>query len=593
MLTFNEQRLLEQLLKEEEFQTFDALASHLGLSVRTVRNLLNKLEPTFQQNHLRLSKKYGVGIKLISEKQSFREISENIHTSIVVRREVLKLMLLFYYRKKVSINQLSQVFFLTKSSVLADLKIVEKELAVYNLKIVRSHQGTELLGHRTDIKSAIIDSVHLVGTAFIFENRAYLSKNQFYCQKILVSEFKNVILSGIRLISIKYSYSFNEDFIQTLVIQLMVDILLFGKQMNEKQSKDGSDPATDFQLYLEQTLGFTFSNQYNPNRIGEYLAACEYRKPQKSSPLHEIAKQVLTSYQDLQQVRMDTSNLIDKIADNIGQIKQRNHYRMSVFHPLLNDLQLNFGKEFIALRFCFLAIEKRVGYVSDDELCFLLVTILNTPQRYKPQLTARLASNGSSEYRQFIKRELQRNLSDVQVFLNEEVSIADWQFIFSKNKQLKKLADDNIKFDVFNKSHLAIVKNETALYKRFKVERGCSIPSIFETISMSNKLSKAKVVEKITERLIEEEVTDFATIEDAFNRDQHQPLIWRKMECAILFMIDPRQLQSQIREFSWSALINWCENNQNNQVRKVVIIVAGKIEEIDFYEIFRRFVSNG
>ena len=48
MLTFNEQRLLEQLLKEEEFQTFDALASHLGLSVRTVRNLLNKLEPTFQ-----------------------------------------------------------------------------------------------------------------------------------------------------------------------------------------------------------------------------------------------------------------------------------------------------------------------------------------------------------------------------------------------------------------------------------------------------------------------------------------------------------------------------------------------------------------
>ncbi|MDN6545099.1 MAG: HTH domain-containing protein [Enterococcaceae bacterium] len=100
MLTFNEQRLLEQLLKEEEFQTFDALASHLGLSVRTVRNLLNKLEPTFQQNHLRLSKKYGVGIKLISEKQSFREISENIHTSIVVRREVLKLMLLFYYRKK-------------------------------------------------------------------------------------------------------------------------------------------------------------------------------------------------------------------------------------------------------------------------------------------------------------------------------------------------------------------------------------------------------------------------------------------------------------------------------------------------------------
>ncbi|EMW5522201.1 transcriptional regulator, partial [Enterococcus faecalis] len=358
-------------------------------------------------------------------------------------------------------------------------------------------------------------------------------------------------------------------------------------------SKDGSDPATDFQLYLEQTLGFTFSNQYNPNRIGEYLAACEYRKPQKSSPLHEIAKQVLTSYQDLQQVRMDTSNLIDKIADNIGQIKQRNHYRMSVFHPLLNDLQLNFGKEFIALRFCFLAIEKRVGYVSDDELCFLLVTILNTPQRYKPQLTARLASNGSSEYRQFIKRELQRNLSDVQVFLNEEVSIADWQFIFSKNKQLKKLADDNIKFDVFNKSHLAIVKNETALYKRFKVERGCSIPSIFETISMSNKLSKAKVVEKITERLIEEEVTDFATIEDAFNRDQHQPLIWRKMECAILFMIDPRQLQSQIREFSWSALINWCENNQNNQVRKVVIIVAGKIEEIDFYEIFRRFVSNG
>ncbi len=89
MLTFNEQRLLEQLLKEEEFQTFDALASHLGLSVRTVRNLLNKLEPTFQQNHLRLSKKYGVGIKLISEKQSFREsfrqavINPNIIAAVI------------------------------------------------------------------------------------------------------------------------------------------------------------------------------------------------------------------------------------------------------------------------------------------------------------------------------------------------------------------------------------------------------------------------------------------------------------------------------------------------------------------------------
>ena len=104
MLTSNEHYLLEQLLIKEDYQTYEELAQSLRLSVRSIRNLLAKLQPYFEQNNLELVKKYGFGVKLVSQLTNEKNLIKSVDTSLTYRREVMKLILLFNFRKNTSIN---------------------------------------------------------------------------------------------------------------------------------------------------------------------------------------------------------------------------------------------------------------------------------------------------------------------------------------------------------------------------------------------------------------------------------------------------------------------------------------------------------
>lgn len=172
MLTENQYILLQNLLLAEDYRPYSYYAKQLNVTERTVRNLLKSLEGYFNNNNIQVLRKHGHGIKLVYQNNNLnRDQIIEIDTSPQYRRGKIKLFLLLNTNQKTSINELSTKFFVTKNSIVEDLKIIEEELVADNIILVKDNRGTSIRGKRKNIKNVILNIAHIFGTNLIFDNR--------------------------------------------------------------------------------------------------------------------------------------------------------------------------------------------------------------------------------------------------------------------------------------------------------------------------------------------------------------------------------------------------------------------------------------
>lgn len=58
---------------------------------------------------------------------------------------------------KLSIQSLSDNYFVSKTSIVNDFKVIEEKLSVYGLKLKKDVSGTKLIGEETNIRKALVD----------------------------------------------------------------------------------------------------------------------------------------------------------------------------------------------------------------------------------------------------------------------------------------------------------------------------------------------------------------------------------------------------------------------------------------------------
>ncbi|MFM1575327.1 HTH domain-containing protein [Helcococcus ovis] len=135
------------LINTSEYLTYSDFSKRIGVSKKTISKYIKEIEIELFSKNLLIEKKTGVGIKLIKRDNVFKKhpgAKFNGEYDVSNRRLEIMRRLLFD-EEYISINKLSEIYFVSKSSINYDIEIISKILCYgSNIKLVSDNFGTRL-----------------------------------------------------------------------------------------------------------------------------------------------------------------------------------------------------------------------------------------------------------------------------------------------------------------------------------------------------------------------------------------------------------------------------------------------------------------
>ncbi|CUH96699.1 hypothetical protein P22_2789 [Propionispora sp. 2/2-37] len=398
-LTKREKEILLILAKATEYVSADSIAGQLNVSKKTIYRNLHSLEQKLSEKNV-LSKQPGKGYKV-------RQV-EFIHTfadtlpehglldmSLAERRQHLLTFLLLQAPKNTSINQLSDLYYLSSASIVNDLNIIEGALREYQLALIRSRQGTHVEGTEENIRKMLMkllsdslehgdyltaesvsDDLHQKTYAGLY--KGFSSKDIYFVKQIL-SEGE-VILKG----NIKEPYYINIFTHVLILIKRLTNRTHYETTKPPKGSFKNQTAYLAARRMMEHIAGYV--NKKVPEieifYIYRYLisSGIENGAPREivitESPEKEfvwwliahVSKKVYVDFtQDL--------NLQQSLFLHIQPLTKRLAYDISIANPLLEDIKKEFPAIFGAVRQSVHEQEIMPNFQSltDDEIGYITV----------------------------------------------------------------------------------------------------------------------------------------------------------------------------------------------------------------------------
>lgn len=162
VLSMKQKKLLVYLLSEKDYKTSEYFADKLGVSIRTVYNDLDAIASYIGRLGVSLHRKPGVGLKVILEDKERLKLlgSINLNTYYVDQLSVQKRMQnialsLLYADRTISMQEFSELYFVSKTSIAKDVERIEKTVAAFRLAIDKNAKGLRIRGEEKDIRKAI------------------------------------------------------------------------------------------------------------------------------------------------------------------------------------------------------------------------------------------------------------------------------------------------------------------------------------------------------------------------------------------------------------------------------------------------------
>lgn len=163
MLTSRQVEFIKLLLEEDEYRPIKYFTEKLNVSDKTLQKDLKIIGNYISKFNIDIDAKRGQGILINRETKTNIELINNLNInlkyknsiSIEQRRvEILK-MLLLNSNSSTSINQLSEKYYVSKTSIVNDLKYIEEWLKNYNITLSKTLEGTKIVGKEANIRKSI------------------------------------------------------------------------------------------------------------------------------------------------------------------------------------------------------------------------------------------------------------------------------------------------------------------------------------------------------------------------------------------------------------------------------------------------------
>ncbi len=154
---------IKLMLEESDYKPIKYFTEKLNVSDKTLQKDLKVIGKYISKFNIDIKTKRGHGILIDSEANTNIDLINDLKinlknknsVSVEQRRvEILK-MLLLNSNDSTSINQLSEKYYVSKTSIVNDFKYIEEWLKSYNVILSKSLEGTRILGKEADIRKSI------------------------------------------------------------------------------------------------------------------------------------------------------------------------------------------------------------------------------------------------------------------------------------------------------------------------------------------------------------------------------------------------------------------------------------------------------
>ena len=191
-LSDRQKEILKILLNSKEFVPTGKIADKLKLSKKTIYRELQIIE-----RDIKLEKIKSKGIKLDISPESLIELKEKILNDKKIlekyspeeRRMGILTHLLKISPKTSSIEKLSKIYYVSKTSIVNDLNYVEEKIKIYNLKLEKGKKGSKITGSERDIREALINFINM-STRLKENEKAISDRIDDETLKELIHQFK-------------------------------------------------------------------------------------------------------------------------------------------------------------------------------------------------------------------------------------------------------------------------------------------------------------------------------------------------------------------------------------------------------------------
>lgn len=414
------------MLSNQEYKTVKHYSELLKVSQRTIHNDIKGMEKFLHHFHLIVQKKPSSGVKIegeMNEKLNFLkylktqyEMDDLQDFSPSDRKIQIKKMLLIE-EQILSYQGLSDLFFVSKSSIAADLEKIQSELNDYSIEIKGDQKGTYITGSESQIQYSLvafnetliarneienhIEGLHRLREIFTqyypedtvtaslhavrkIEDKAFKPIAEHYLTKL----FNTMTVLCYRAFKGKHHLELLDSLVYDKVKNLKTYLL--AKEILDEVQKDLSiDFTTEDIIYLNQHLiAFGIESSYNPTLLSEKYNTLIKDIIQKMNSILKI---------DLSHDEKLTEGLTSHIIPMIYRLRKG----ISVKNPLLNEIKEEYSVMLGVSWFVTSIIEEVFEvHLTEDEVSFMMVhfqAALERNSNYKKALIVCPNGIGTSE----------------------------------------------------------------------------------------------------------------------------------------------------------------------------------------------------
>lgn len=156
-------RIILVLLNQSSFITRDAIADKMDLSVSTIKKELQILPNILKQYNLILNSKKGIGIQIIGSNSDKYKLKQEIliHTNDSNRVNEIAYALLISDNNTISIDEICNRYYISRTSVLNDIEKLKKRFEKYqiNLEQLKGKSVYKLSGSENNIRKCLFDII--------------------------------------------------------------------------------------------------------------------------------------------------------------------------------------------------------------------------------------------------------------------------------------------------------------------------------------------------------------------------------------------------------------------------------------------------
>lgn len=435
------------MLEEEDYRPISCFSKKIKVSGKTLKKDLRSIRKYLHQYGVEILGKTGKGIRITPNAKANICILNDLNAaakemgkeSLEVRRANILKKLLVYSNTYTSIQKLSEQYYVSKTSIVNDMKYIEKWLLQFNLTLEKIKQGTKIQGKETDIRKAIAsliqihqgerEEIHLDG-----EFNRLLKINETTLNRLReLFELEDIIYveSLISNLEIKSNISISDIYYINLLTHILICIRRVREGIHIEENNIAKMIQTDTFEQYQQALHITkmINERYEIN-IGDCETYYIYQYL-VSSRLNQIVKiegikeedvswrvvQLLTKHiSDILGVDFTKEKeLLDGLLLHIRPMLNRMEYNIQISNPLLEGLQQSYPQILGICRLSFGIICKKFAFkkISIDEVAYIAIYYQTMLLKLKKPSKVLVVCHSGYGTSQLLAAKLMRELSDL------------------------------------------------------------------------------------------------------------------------------------------------------------------------------------